>query len=481
MMASLDRSSNQEEISQLKDQVATLEELLQVYEQTATEQEQRLQAALASLQERARQLAHAQETLGTLETILDSMGDAVVVVDVDGQHLFSNPAAQTLFNGQDYISHLKQSSKFHKVCETNGSDFASQAQLPLSQAIQGNSLDAVEILITDENTRRHQWLSVNARPLYSMRQIVGGVAVFRDITLQKQVEQALHKSNEEALQQTLLAEQTLQQLQQTQARLIHEEKMASLGKIVAGIAHEINNPVSFIQGNLNHAQQTFQDLLRLIHKFQIAYPQPSVDVANEIAAIDLDFLAQDIPKLLKSMETGTERICDIVQSLRNFSRLDEAVVKTVDIHTGIDSTLAVLQAQLKAQSSRPAITVVKEYGSLPLVKCQASQLNQVFNHLLSNAIDALGSDIGEPTITISTTVNAESVQICIADNGIGIPQTIREHIFDPFFTTKPVGGGTGLGLYICYQIIVENHHGQLVCHSQPGQGTEVTVTLPRSA
>lgn len=478
MMASLDRPSNQEEILQLKDQVATLEELLQVYEQTATEQERRLQTALASLQERARQLAHAQETLGTLETILDSMGDAVVVVDVDGRHLFSNPAAQTLFNGQDYVTYFNQSSRNHNVCEANGNDFISQAQLPLSRAIQGSSLDAVEILITDENTRTHQWLSVNARPLYSMKQIVGGVAVFRDITLQKQVERALHKSNEEALQQTLLAEQTLQQLRQTQARLIHEEKMASLGKIVAGIAHEINNPVSFIQGNLNHAQQTFRDLLRLIHKFQMAYPNPSADIVNEITAIDLDFLAEDIPKLLRSMETGTERICDIVQSLRTFSRLDEAVFKAVDIHAGIDSTLAVLQAQLKTQSSRSAINVVKNYGSLPLVECQASQLNQVFNHLLSNAIDALDADIDEPTITISTTVNDESIEIHISDNGTGIPQTIKEHIFDPFFTTKPVGEGTGLGLYICYQIIVDNHHGQLICHSQQGQGTAVMVTLP---
>ena len=481
MMASVDRPSNQEEISHLKDQVATLEELLQIYEQTATEQEQRLQTALASLQERARQLAHAQETLGTLETILDSMGDAVVVVDIDGRHLFSNPAAQTLFNGQDYITCFNQCSKTHKVCETDGSDFISQAQLPLSRAIQGSSLDAVEILIADKNTKTHQWLSVNARPLYSMNQVIGGVAVFRDITLQKRVEQALHKSNEEALQQTLLVEQTLQQLRQTQARLIHEEKMASLGKIVAGIAHEINNPISFIQGNLGHAKQAFQDLLRLIHRFQVAYPKPSTDIANEIVSIDLDFLARDIPKLLKSMETGTERICNIVQSLRTFSRLDEAVFKAVDIHTGIDSTLMLLQAQLKAQSSRPAITVVKEYGSLPLVKCQASQLNQVFNHLLFNAIDALNSDTDNPVITISTSVNAESVEIHITDNGVGIPQAIRERIFDPFFTTKSVGEGTGLGLYICYQIIVENHNGQLVCHSQQGQGTEVVVTLPRLA
>lgn len=478
-MKSSDVPSHEEEILRLKDQVATLEELLQVYQQTATDQERRLQVALRSLQERAQQLAHAQETLQTLETILDSMGDAVVVLDVHGQHLFSNPAAQGMFNGLDYTSffnaNLAPRAQAQTACNINGTAYTSREQLPLSRAIRGESLDAVELMLLASQTSQ-KWLSVNARPLYSGGEIIGGVAVFRDITKRKQVEQALQQSNQDAQQQTLLLEQTLQKLRQTQARLIHEEKMASLGKTVAGIAHEINNPINFIQGNISHAHQAFQDLLWLINKFQTAYPDPPQDIATDIAAVDIEYLAADIPKLLNSMQVGTTRIQEIVQSLRIFSRLDEANFKAVDIHAGLDSTLAILQSRL--QGHCPAINLIKQYGDLPLVECYASELNQVFNHILSNAIDAVDQNVDDPTIMIATEVQSKGIKICITDNGVGIPYDIQPRIFDPFFTTKPVGQGTGLGLSICYQIIVESHHGQLTCHSQENQGAQFLITLP---
>lgn len=480
-MKSSDTPSNEEEILRLKNQVATLEELLQVYQQTATEQEKRLQTALRTLQDRAQQLTHAQETLQTLETILDSMGDAVVVLDVNGQHLFSNPAARDMFRGEDYAAYF--STNFEQDAHTkphgvDGVNPSKQEQLPLSKAIQGESVDALEIRVIDSETAAIQWLSANARPLYSKGKIIGGVAVFRDITKRKQVEHALQQSNEAAQQQTLLLEQALQRLRQTQTRLVHEEKMASLGKTVAGIAHEINNPVNFIHGNLSHAQQAFQDLLQLVNKFQTAYPEPPMDIASDIAAIDVNYLTTDIPKLVRSMQEGTTRIRDIVQSLRTFSRLDEASFKAVDIHAGIDSTLAILQSRLQEQPHRPAIHLIKQYGNLPSVECYASELNQAFNHLLSNAIDAVDYDVATPTIMIATEVRSQTVEICITDNGIGIPYEIQPRIFDPFFTTKPVGQGTGLGLSICYQIIVESHNGQLTCHSQENQGTQFLITLP---
>lgn len=496
-MKSSDISSNKEEILKLKDQVATLEELLQVYEQTATEQEQRLQETLQSLQERAQQLTHAQDTLETLETILESMGDAVVVTDRDGQQLFSNPAAQAMFQEQDHSLLFDHWSQTYKIFNADGLDYPNQTQLPMFRAIQGESLDAVELLFIDHRTDNRRWLSVNARPLHAEAEVIGGVAVFRDVTKQKQVEQALKASNEEAQKQTQLLEQTLQQLRQTQTQLIHEEKMASLGKTVAGIAHEINNPVNFIQGNLSHAQQAFQDLIALVHKFQVAYPNPPVAIAADMAAIDVDFLATDIPKLLESMQVGTTRIDAIVQSLRTFSRLDESSFKAVDIHAGIDSTLAILQSRLQKQPHRPAITLIKQYGSLPQVECYAGELNQAFNHLLSNAIDAVDDGISNPTIMIATEVQSQTikaqtktqtgetqtgetqtVKICITDNGIGIPHHIQPRIFDPFFTTKAVGKGTGLGLAICHQIVVNSHKGRLACYSQEHQGSQFVITLP---
>ncbi|MEO1428115.1 MAG: ATP-binding protein [Cyanobacteria bacterium J06633_8] len=284
-------------------------------------------------------------------------------------------------------------------------------------------------------------------------------------------------------------EETLQELQRTQAQVIQSEKMSSLGQMVAGVAHEINNPVSFVYGNLVPACEYAQDLIKIIELYQEHYPQPVEEIQEEIEAIELDFLKKDFVKLLDSMQNGTERIKEIVLSLRNFSRLDEAEFKKVDIHEGIDSTLLILHNRLKPQSNHPEIEVIKQYSSLPKVDCYAGQLNQVFMNILVNAIDALEDEVNK-NININQTFNPQirvytelfdnqNILIRIADNGSGIPPNLQSKLFDPFFTTKEVGKGTGLGLSISYQIIVDKHHGQLSCNSSE-KGTEFIIEIPIS-
>jgi PAS domain S-box-containing protein len=275
-------------------------------------------------------------------------------------------------------------------------------------------------------------------------------------------------------------EQTLEELKRTQTQMIQSEKMSSLGQLVAGVAHEINNPVNFIYGNLNYANDYTQDLLRLLKLYQRHYAEPVPEIVAEAAAIDLEFLLEDLPKTLSSMKVGAERIQEIVASLRTFSRMDEAECKAVNIHEGIDSTLMILRNRLRATSNQNAIEVLKEYGELPQVECYAGQLNQVFMNILANAIDALRETaIAAPQILIRTEMlEGNWIRICITDNGPGIPETIQRRLFDPFFTTKPVGQGTGMGLSISYQIITERHGGRLECISQPGQGTTFQLEIP---
>ena len=286
-------------------------------------------------------------------------------------------------------------------------------------------------------------------------------------------------------QQTRQLNQTLQELQNAQARLVQGEKMAGLGQLVAGIAHEINNPTSFIFSNVKPAQEYTAELLELVQLYQQAYPEPSQWIKDKADTIDLDFLVDDLPKLLQSMYVGASRIKEIIQSMRVFSRMDEAEFKEVDIHQGIDSTLLILSHRLKAQSHRPAIEIVKSYDNLPLVSCYAGQLNQVFMNLLSNAVDALDEELPagkQPQIQIKTNLSPDhnSVVIYIEDNGPGIPETIIKDIFNPFFTTKKVGQGTGLGLSISYQIVTEIHRGKLECFSQAGEETGFRIELPVS-
>lgn len=315
-----------------------------------------------------------------------------------------------------------------------------------------------------------------------------------EIRDRKNAEQALRQSEAQLIAEHQHLQHTLQKLQHTQAQLVHSEKMSSLGQLSAGIAHEINNPVNFIKGNITYANNYLQDLLKLLDTYAQHYPHPRPEIQAVAEEIDLNFLREDLPKLLSSMEVGTERIRQIVQSMRNFSRFDQADVKLVDIHEGIESTLLILQQRLKPNGDNPGIKLIKEYGELPLVECCAGQLNQVFMNVISNGIDALeevmatqlrmqnrkdGSSWELPAIWIRTeVVDIDRVVVRIGDNGLGIPEDVRPKLFDPFFTTKDVGKGTGLGLSISYQIVVEKHGGQLECISTPGEGTEFVISIP---
>lgn len=280
--------------------------------------------------------------------------------------------------------------------------------------------------------------------------------------------------------------QALRNLQKTQVKLIHQEKLSALGQLVAGIAHEINNPVNFIYGNIDHAVEYIDELLDLCSLYERYYPEPAAEIKAKRNNIDVDFLVKDLPKLIRSMHVGTDRIRDIVLSLRIFSRLDEAEVKDVDIHEGIESTLLILNSRLKGGPNYPEISVVTDYSKLPKVKCYPGQLNQVFMNILSNAIDAIEekaesnrSSDWQPEIRVRTeSVGEDRVSVHILDNGPGIPESAREKIFDPFFTTKAVGKGTGLGMSISHEIITEKHHGTLMCRELSPQGTQFTMTIP---
>ncbi len=341
------------------------------------------------------------------------------------------------------------------------------------------------------------------------------LAIRTDITSRKHTEELLTQANEELearvkkrtadlskINQELVT--TIEELKRTQGQLIQAEKMSSLGQLVAGVAHEINNPVNFIFGNLTHVQQYTESLKSLISLYQQQYPDLDPIIQAAIEEMELDFLMDDLGKILDSMKLGTVRIRNIVLSLRNFSRTDESGFKAVDIHEGIDSTLLILQHRFKERPERPEISIIRNYGNLLPVECYASQLNQVFMNILANAIDAIEETQKGKTyqevktspsqITITTSLismgtpeqasNQASTQepnwaqIAIADNGSGISPAIQQQIFNPFFTTKPIGKGTGMGMSISYQIITERHGGSLECISTPGQGTTFLVQIP---
>ncbi|MBD2071081.1 PAS domain S-box protein [Leptolyngbya sp. FACHB-671] len=339
------------------------------------------------------------------------------------------------------------------------------------------------------------WVNLTATLIHSPQgngcYILG---MFENVTERKQTEAILRQSEAKYRNQAEQLKSTLAELQQTQAQLVQSEKISSLSQLVAGIAHEINNPVNFISGNLTHADSHIQDLLNLIRLYQKHYPQPSAEILAKTESADLNFLLEDLPKLFSSMKVGSERIHQLILSLCNFSRLNEADLKAVNIHEGIESTLMLLENRLQANDLHPAIQVVKDYGDLPLVECYAKQLNQVFMNILLNAIEALEQkwNVSEewhlregqpgewqsPKIWIQTLLKGDRAIVQISDNGTGFSEQVKARLFDPFFTTKAIGEGTGLGLSVSYQVIVGNHQGQLQCCSTPGQGAEFTIQIP---
>lgn len=345
-----------------------------------------------------------------------------------------------------------------------------------------------QVAISLENARLYANLEIATQDL---RQANGQLAEYSR-NLEHKVEERtleLKEKNTCLKEQATQLEQTLNELRQTQLQLIQTEKMSGLGQLVAGVAHEINNPVNFIHGNLVHAQEYSQDLLRLVQLYQQHYPEPVAEIQTEMVEIDLEYMQEDLPKLLGSMKIGADRIRQIVLSLRNFSRLDQAEMKPVDIHEGIDNTLLILQNRLRERADSLGIQIIKEYGDLPEVECYAGQLNQTFMNVINNAIDALVErDRDRPladmkanpsSIWIYTEqINSDWIRIRFVDNGPGIPEAVKHRLFDPFFTTKPVGSGTGLGLSISYQIVVEKHGGQFKCQSTVGKGTEFIIEIP---
>lgn len=350
-------------------------------------------------------------------------------------------------------------------------------------------------------TGRRPW---NNSEVELLQAVIAQVAIaINQAECYTQAQQAAQTAQEKVKELEL----TFHQLQATQAQLLQTERMSSLGHLVAGVAHEINNPVNFIHNNLSYASAYFYDILTLLRLYQEHYPNSPDPIAEQAELVNIDFIAKDLPKLLVSMQRGSDRIREIVLSLRNFSRVNEDEMKKVDLHEGIENTLLILQHRLQSKGQHPEIQVLKEYGDLPAVECYPGQLNQVFMNILSNAIEALTlSEVGSPehpslAITIRTSLldgsnstqnslypstkqyrtqthHSQSVVIQIADNGPGMTDVVKARLFDPFFTTKPVGHGTGLGLSISYQIIVEHHRGVLTCTSVPGQGTEFWIEIP---
>jgi len=318
----------------------------------------------------------------------------------------------------------------------------------------------------------------------------------RNLTKQLQeqnvlLQQLTSELEERVSSRTAELRESLEKLQQAQIQLVQSEKMSSLGELVAGVAHEINNPVSFIAGNVSLASEYTEEILEHLRLYQQVFPEPGAQIEQHASEIELDYLIEDLPKMVASMEVGVDRIRQISVSLRSFSRMDNTSKTQVNIHEGLDSTLMILQHRIKANDHRPDIEVVKKYGDLPLVNCYPSPLNQVFMNLLANAIDALDEDNlnkglsyeeikqNPNRLIIKTSVIKGGVEIKISDNGPGIPAEMQSRIFEPFVTTKPVGKGTGLGLSICHDIIIEKHGGTLLCNSKLGEGTEFVIRIPQ--
>ncbi|MEM6840212.1 MAG: ATP-binding protein, partial [Cyanobacteria bacterium P01_C01_bin.120] len=326
------------------------------------------------------------------------------------------------------------------------------------------------------------WLEINKLPLHDPNgNVIGILGTYQDISDRKRAEaDVIQKSHD--------LEKALAELQNAQLQLVQNEKMSALGGLVAGVAHEINNPVGCILGNVGATQDYIGDLLGLLDLYIEQFPEPGPDIARELNAVDLDYVREDLPELIRAMKDSGDRITEISKSLRTFSRADTDIKQAFNLHEGIDSTVLILRHRLKANDQRPEIVVVRDYGNIPKIDCFPGQLNQVFMNILANAIDALDEVSQQRSfeemkahphhITIRTAVDNHQVTVAIADNGPGIPEEIKTKIFDHLFTTKKVGKGTGLGLAIAHQIVVDTHSGSLNVQSEPGHGTEFLISLP---
>ncbi|NEQ51496.1 MAG: PAS domain-containing protein [Leptolyngbya sp. SIO3F4] len=437
------------------------------------------------------------ESRQLLQLVMDTLPEAIFWKDQDSVYLGCNQNFAT-DAGVDHPDNIVGKTDYDLAWRREEADFFRACD---RRVMTENRAELGIIEPQQQGDGKQAWLETNKAPLHNVNgQVIGILGTYQDITEIKQAKEQLETYNraleskveertQEIRNKNTQLELLLTELQRTQGQIVQSEKMVALGQMVAGIAHEINNPVNFIYGNLPYVQEYIQNLLAFVRLFQKCYARPSPEIKMGLEKLDMDYIQDDLPKALNSMKIGVDRIREIVLSLRNFSRLDEADFKSADIHEGIDNTLLLLQHRLQKQFQRPAIQVVRDYDILPLVECYPGQLNQVLMNILANAIDALEeSNAGktydqieqEPNKIVIRTARVESnwIEISISDNGPGMPAAVQKRIFDPFFTTKPVGKGTGLGMTICYQIIVEKHGGKLICNSEPENGTEFLIQIP---
>ncbi|MBO3458694.1 ATP-binding protein [Aetokthonos hydrillicola Thurmond2011] len=416
-----------------------------------------------------------------MKAIIENITDGIVVCDASGKLILFNKATEE-FHGLPVKSlPPEQWAEHFSLYQADGQTLLSTTEIPLLRALQGEIVENTEMLIAPNQGSRRSLLASGQAIFDPWGNKVGAVVVMRDISDRKQAELALQQKSQEL-------EQALQDLQQAQLQMVQTEKMSALGNLVAGVAHEMNNPLGFIAATVQQAKPTFADIIEHLKIYQKTLSDKTEEILDHESEIDLEYTIEDLPKMLDSMTMACDRLKNISTSLRTFSRADRDYKVPFNLHEGIDSTILILKHRLKANEQRPAIEVVTNYGDLPQVQCFPGQLNQVFMNILANAIDALdesnhGRNFQEiqahpNSITITTSIVDKSVKISIVDNGKGMSVEIQQKIFDHLFTTKGVGKGTGLGLAIIRQIVEEKHGGKITVNSVLGEGTEFIISLP---